>query len=535
MAKKINNILSGKKAKKKLIVGINILSSIIGDTLGPRGRNVVIDSGADYPLITNDGASIAKEIFLTSPFEDIGMNILKEASLKTNELIGDGTTTAVVLANSILKHGKKYLKKGKNINILKEELEKVLLKSSNYLNEISKKNIDSEDIKNIAYVSSGSRLNSEILKEIYEKADLNSCFIEEGEDKTSFKIYEGIFLESGYISEYFNKTGEKYIDIKKPYIMLFDGEFKDIKNILNILEKVKEENGNIVLIASSFSKEAQKSIIYNFVNNILNIYAIKMPEYLEFEKSFLMDLSLSTSSNIFRDEEDINIDLKDLKQLKNMKVSNSYTYIFKENEDEKIEIKQRKENLKRKIEKEKDKSKKERLKKRLSILESKIAVVKVGSQTSAENKNLKLKFEDALLASISAKKGGVTEGGGLAFLRLSNYLENEYLKIKDLKISKEEMKVKKDAYRIIIEALKEPFNRIIKNAGKNPKKIYKEISKNKFKLGYDAEKFEYVDMFEKGIIDPKEQEITALKTAISVSSMILTISSVIYKDLDIEM
>lgn len=536
MGKRVENILSGNKAKKKIIKGINILSNIIGDTIGPRGKNVVIDSGKDYPLITNDGASIAKEIFLTSPFEDIGMNILKEASLKTNELIGDGTTTAIVLANSMLKYGKHYLKKGKNVNLLKDKLMEVFEKSSKYLSSISKKDLDGKDIENLAYVASGNLGHSKILKEIYEKADLSSCFIEENiGGKTSFEIYDGIFLEGGYTNSYFNTNDEEYINIQNPYILLYDGEFENIKNILHVLEDIKKENGSIILISSSFSKDAEKSIVYNFANNILNIYSIKMPEYFDSNKDVFMDLSLSLGAKIFSNNDELlELKLEDIKKVKSVKCSKDKTYIFK-NEDS--NILSRKENIKNKIKKEKDKSKKLILKKRLGILDSKISIIKVGSQTEAENRNLKLKLEDALSTCIAGISSGVLEGGGLSFLKLSKKLEEDIKDLKkdkknSLKKSKEEIKVEIDANKIIKDSLKEPFRKIIINSSKNPKKIYRNIEKNNFELGFDAENLEYVNMFEKGIIDSTLGEQIALKTAISVASMILTMSSVIYKDLD---
>lgn len=558
MGKKVSeNILRGKKAKKEIIAGINILSNIIGDTLGPRGRNVVIDKSLDYPLITNDGASIAKEIFLTEPFKDIGLNILKEASLKTNELMGDSTTTAIVLADSILKHGKKYLKNGKNPNLLKDEFLNIFKESEKFLESISKTKITPEDIKNLAYISSGNKEYASILKEIFEKGDLNSCFVKEGSsNKTKYIIEEGIMIENGLISPYLNKDNLKNVEIQNPYILIFDGKFEGIKNILNILEDIKKENETILVIAKDFSKEAVKTIVYNNVNNILNIYAVKMPEYFDETKDFFMDLKTVLDSNIYTSNDSLlNLEKKDLVKVKSVRVNKERTYILKEKDDKNLqdldiktkkikekELEKKKNEILEEIKKSKDKSKKERLKKRLSIYDSKISVIELKDQPDAEKKNSILKLEDAIGTSLSAIKGGALEGGGLAFLKLSKYLEEKRkLEIKNRKDktnkqnkykNKEEFKIYLDALKILSKALKEPFKRIVLNAGKKTEKIYKEIKKNNFTKGFDANNFEFVNMIEKGIIDSRLSQLTALENAISISSMILTMSSVIYRNLD---
>ena len=533
----MENILRGKKAKSEVIKGMEILANVIGDTLGPRGRNVIIDSGIDYPVITNDGASIAKEMFLTSPFKDIGMRVLKEASLKTNELMGDGTTTAIVLSESILRYGKKYLSKGKNVSLLKDELDKIYIDICRYVDQISKKDISSKDIKNLAYVSSGNIKNANILKEIYEKGDIHSCFIEDTKaEETSYEILDGMYIDGGYISEYLN-TSSGFKNILNPYIILYDGKLESIRNMVNVLEEIKSGKGSVVIIAKDFSKEARNSIIYNYMNNILDITAIKMPEYFDMTKDFFKDLSLNIGTNIFTNENEfLDLSIEDLVKVKNVKVSKSKTYIIPE-KDKKENIEKilfEKKKIQDLIKSEKDKSKKERLKKRLSIYESKISNIKIGAQTEAERKNMKLKLEDAIATCISSLEGGALEGGGLAFLKISKFLECEKAKLKLNKkqMSKELYKIKKDAYNILIESLKVPFNKIVLNSGKNPKKIYKEIRKKDFNIGFNAEDFSFASMYDAGIIDSKLGQLTALKTALSVSLMVLSMSSVIYKDLD---
>lgn len=555
MAKKLKNILRGKKAKKEIIKGVQILTNIIGDTLGPRGRNVIIDKGRDYPLITNDGASIAREIFLTKPFQDIGLNIVKEASLKTNEEMGDSTTTAIVLSGAILESGKKYLKNGKNTNLLKDKFMEVYDESSNFLDSISKTKIVPEDVYNLAYISSGNKIHANIIRKIYEEGNLNSSFVEENkEGKTNYYIKEGITLDSGLISTYMYNKDIKRDEKKTPYILLFDGEFESIKNILELLEDIKENNESLIIIAKEFSKEATKSIVYNYLNDILDIYAVKMPEYFEETKDFFSDFAICLNSKIYTSNNSLeNVKKEELSKLENIKFTKDKTYIFIEDKkvnldkEKSLEKEKIKKQIKNEIEKEKDKSKKERLKKRLSIYEGKISIIGVGNAPEAERKNEILKLEDAISSVLSAIKGGALEGGGLAFLKLSKCLEEkiksakkefkqkekEKHKLKP-KNDKEEFKVYIDALKILSVALKVPFEKIVKNSGKKPEKIYRQIKKANFEKGFDAETFEFVNMIEKGIIDSKLSQKVALKNAITIASMILTMSTVIYKDLDFD-
>lgn len=538
------HILTGNEAKKKIVSGAMKLDNIIRKTIGPMGTNVIIDVEEKYPLITNDGATIAREIFLTDPFEEMGLRLIKEASLKTNDIAGDGTTSACIIACAILKEAKKYLynkKYAKNVLKLKEELHILKDEVIDFLLKIKREVQKKEEIYEISYIASGNEKIAKILSDIYEEDALSSAVIEESNNKNiTYEIREGFVIDSGYINRYMVKNEEKKMtQYLNPYIILYGKKLESLKEILPLLELVKKENKPIVIIAKDYSKEAEEALGYNALNGILDIVAIKPCIYGKESDEILKDIAVITESKIFLDELDEDFSLTLINEVqKVISFENKTHFIYNIEKKENLLLKERLLSLEKELELSNE-VEKEYLTRRVRNFKGKTAEIFVGANSTAEKRDIFLKSVDALYSAIGAKEEGIMPGAGKGYILASLFLNENIRRLKKEKhkYSKNEYIVKMDALKILANSLKEPFYAIVENCGLNRNKIYNELLKSSLvstkNIVFDAKTVDYVDCYEKGIIDSYKVQSTAITSAIDVSKMILTTDAAMYKMLDI--
>lgn len=530
---KIENILFGKRARKEIIKGVKTLSESIKKTIGPRGKNAVIEKIGELPLITNDGATIAKEIYSLNPFESLGLNMFKEIALKSDDLAGDGTTTATIIGESILKQGIKKITKNINSTEFKNEIQKLSNDIIKIMKKEAKKNINKEDIFKIAKISSKDNYIAKMLKEIYIKGAIDGIFIEDSLiDKTYFKIYDGIKINEGYISPYLvNNEKNNEINFQNAYIILYNNKLDNLGCILNLLEKIKSEDKEILIIAKDFDEKVIQTICYNKLRNILKIAAIKIKNFGNYQDEYFEDLSILLNTKLCQNEEELMLlHISELGNTKNIKITKTNTNIIEYNKNT-TNIENRKISILKELKREKIKYKKELLKQRLNNFLNKTAVIYVGDVSKLEVTDKKLRLEDAISSINAARTSGVIIGSGLSYIKAFNIYDNKILNNTNIK-KYNKIKENKLAYEILKNAIYEPFNQIMINAGQNPKKVLRKIQESNFTKIYNANNLEFEDVINTKIINAVNVDISSLSTAVNISSNILTTEVSIIKSID---
>ena len=520
MAKEIKY---GEDARKKLLEGVNKLADTVKVTLGPKGRNVVLDKGFGIPLITNDGVTIAKEIELEDPFENMGASLVKEVSTKTNDIAGDGTTTATVLAQVMLKEGVKNVAAGGDVLSIKKGMDKATLKVVEELKKISVPIKGKEDIARVASISANNEEIGNLIADAMEKVSKDGVItIEESKtSSTEVDVVEGMQFEKGYISPYMVTDTEKMEAVMdNPYILITDRKISNIQEILPLLEEITSQSGKLVIIAEDFENEALSALILNKLRGILNVVGIKAPGFGDKRKETLQDIAVLTGGEVISSE--LGLELKDVTMLnlgraKQVKCGKENTIIV-DGLGKKEEIENRINQIRVAIENTKSNYEREGLQERLAKLAGGVAVIKVGAATEVEMKEKKLRIEDALSATKAAVEEGILPGGGTAYVNVIPEVE---------KLLSEVSEEEKLGVKIILKALEEPVKQIATNAGLEGAVILDKIKQSKPGIGFDAAKEEYVDMKKAGIVDPTKVTRSAIQNAESVASMILTTESII--------
>lgn len=516
-------ILYGEDARKKLLEGVNKLADTVKVTLGPKGRNVVLDKSYGAPLITNDGVTIAKEIELEDPFENMGASLVKEVSTKTNDIAGDGTTTATVLAQIMLKEGVKNVAAGGDVLAIKRGMDKGAEKVVEELKKISSPISGKEDIARVASISANNNEIGTLIADAMEKVSKDGVItIEESNtSSTEVDVVEGMQFDKGYVSPYMVTDTEKMEAVMdNPYILITDKKISNIQEILPLLEQITSQSGKLVIIADDFENEALSTLVLNKLRGILNVVAIKAPGFGDKRKETLQDIAVLTGGEVITSE--IGLELKDttLEQLgraKQVKCTKENTIIVDGNGN-KDAIADRIKTIRANIEETKSSYDKENLMERLAKLAGGVAVIKVGAATEVEMKEKKLRIEDALAATKAAVEEGILPGGGTAYVNVIPAVE---------KLLNEVSEDEKIGVRIILKALEEPIKQIAVNAGLESAVILEKVKNSEMGIGFDAAKEEYVDMKKAGIVDPTKVTRSAIQNAESVASMILTTESII--------
>ena len=520
MAKEIKY---GAEARAALEAGVNKLADTVRVTLGPKGRNVVLDKSFGAPLITNDGVSIAKEIELEDGFENMGAQIIKEVASKTNDVAGDGTTTATVLAQAMVHEGMKNLEAGANPIVLRKGMKKATDKAVEAIREMSSKVNGKEQIARVAAVSSGDDEVGQMVADAMEKVSNDGVItIEESKTmQTELDLVEGMQFDRGYISAYMATDMEKMEAVlDDPYILITDKKISNIQEILPVLEQIVQSGARLLIIAEDIEGEALTTLIVNKLRGTFNVVAVKAPGYGDRRKEMLQDIAILTGGQVISEE--LGFDLKEttmdqLGRAKSVKVQKENTVIV-DGCGDKNAIADRVGQIKKAIEETTSDFDREKLQERLAKLAGGVAVIRVGAATETEMKEAKLRMEDALNATKAAVEEGIIGGGGSAYIHVSK-------KVKEFAETLEGDE--KTGAKIILKALEAPLAQIAKNAGLEGAVIVNKVRESEVGTGFDAYNETYVDMVEKGILDPAKVTRSALQNATSVASTLLTTESVV--------
>ena len=520
MAKEIKY---GSEARAALERGVNQLADTVKVTLGPKGRNVVLDKSFGAPLITNDGVTIAKEIELEDGFENMGAQLIREVAAKTNDVAGDGTTTATVLAQAMVHEGMKNLEAGANPIVLRKGMKKATDKAVEAIREMSSKVNGKEQIARVAAVSSGDDEVGQMVADAMEKVSNDGVItIEESKTmQTELDLVEGMQFDRGYISAYMATDMEKMEAVlDDPYIPITDKKISNIQEILPVLEQIVQSGARLLIIAEDIEGEALTTLIVNKLRGTFNVVAVKAPGYGDRRKEMLQDIAILTGGQVISEE--LGFDLKEttmdqLGRAKSVKVQKENTVIV-DGCGDKNAIADRVGQIKKAIEETTSDFDREKLQERLAKLAGGVAVIRVGAATETEMKEAKLRMEDALNATRAAVEEGIIGGGGSAYIHVSK-------KVKEFAETLEGDE--KTGAKIILKALEAPLAQIAKNAGLEGAVIVNKVRESEVGTGFDAYNETYVDMVEKGILDPAKVTRSALQNATSVASTLLTTESVV--------
>lgn len=515
MAKEIKY---GKEARDSVLKGVDTLANAVKVTLGPKGRNVVLDKGYGSPIIVNDGVSIAKEIELEDTFENMGAKLIYEVANNTNDTAGDGTTTATVLAQSIVHKGLEAVERGANPVFLKDGIDMASKKVAEALLSKAKKINSASDIASVASISSGSKEIGQIISDAMEKVGKNGV-INVDESKgfdTSLEVTEGLKYDKGYISPYMVSDREKMsIEMDNPLIMVTDQKITTIQDILGILEQIVQQNKALLIIADDIENEVISTLIVNKLRGTFNVVATKAPGFGDNQKDQLSDIATLTGATII--SKDLGMQLKDMTMndlgtCKKVIVEKDATTLI-EGAGSKEAFKERISELESMLEKTTSDYDKKKLHERIAKLSNGVAVIKVGATTEAEMKDKKLRLEDALNATRAAIEEGIIIGGGACLANVSSEVRNE-LRSDVLDVQK--------GINIVLDSLTAPLYQIAENAGYDGDEIVKKQLAEKDNVGFDAKNGKWVDMFEEGIVDPCKVTRSALLNAASVSGLLIT-------------
>ncbi len=517
------DIRFGEDARKSLLNGVNKLADTVKVTLGPKGRNVVLDKSFGAPLITNDGVTIAKEIELEDPFENMGARLVKEVSTKTNDVAGDGTTTATLLAQCMIKEGVKNVAAGGDPMAIKRGMDKAVEKAVEGLKDISSTINGKEDIARVASISANNHEIGNLIADAMEKVSKDGVItIEESKtSNTQVNVVEGMQFDKGYISPYMITDTEKMqAIIDNPYILITDKKISNIQEILPLLENLMQQSGKLVIIADDIEGEALSTLILNKLRGVLNVVAVKAPGYGDKRKEMLEDIAILTGGEVITS--DLGLELKDttieqLGRAKQIKVEKENTIIV-DGAGNKDQIAARVKQIRTQLEETTSDFDKEKLQERLAKIAGGVAVIEVGAATEIEMKEKKLRIEDALSATKAAVEEGIVAGGGTAYINIIPKVE------KLLNEVKEDEKI---GVKTVLKALEEPVRQIATNAGLEGAVILEKVKNSAIGFGFDAQKEEYVDMKKVGIVDPTKVTRSALQNAESIASMVLTTESIV--------
>ena len=520
MAKEIKY---GVEARKALESGVNQLADTVRVTLGPKGRNVVLAKSFGAPLITNDGVTIAKDIELEDAFENMGAQIVKDVATKTNDVAGDGTTTATVLAQAMINAGMKNLAAGANPIILRKGMKKACDTAVASISNMSQTISGKEQIARVASISAGDETVGTMVADAMEKVSNNGVItIEESKTmQTELDLVEGMHFDRGYISAYMSTDMEKMVaELDNPYILITDKKISNIQDILPILEQIVQSGQKLLIIAEDIEGEALTTLILNKLRGTFQVVGVKAPGYGDRRKAMLEDIAILTGGKVITDE--LGLDLKettldDLGRAKSVRVEKENTIIV-DGAGQSADIEGRVNLIKSQIEETTSEFDKEKLQERLAKLAGGVAVVRVGAATETEMKEAKLRMEDALAATRAAVEEGIIAGGGSAYIHASK----EVAKLTET-LSGDE----KTGAEIVLKALESPLFHIVGNAGLEGAVIINNVKEAKPGMGFDALNETYVDMIEAGIIDPVKVTRSALQNATSVASTLLTTESVV--------
>ena len=520
MAKEIKY---GAEARAALEAGVNQLADTVRVTLGPKGRNVVLDKSFGAPLITNDGVTIAKEIELEDAFENMGAQLVKEVATKTNDVAGDGTTTATVLAQAMVNAGMKNLAAGANPIVLRKGMKKATDKAVEAIAAMSKPVEGKEQIARVAAVSSGDEEVGKLVADAMEKVSKDGVItIEESKTmKTELDLVEGMQFDRGYISAYMATDMDKMEAVlDNPYILITDKKISNIQEILPLLEQIVQSGAKLLIIAEDVEGEALTTLIVNKLRGTFNVVAVKAPGYGDRRKAMLEDIAILTGGTVISSE--LGYELKDttmdmLGRAKSVKVQKENTVIV-DGEGDKEALQSRIAQIKKQIEETTSDFDREKLQERLAKLSGGVAVIRVGAATETEMKEAKLRLEDALAATRAAVEEGIICGGGSAYIHASKEVA---------KLAASLEGDEKTGAGIVLKALEAPLYHIAANAGLEGSVIINKVRESEVGVGFDALKEEYVDMVSAGILDPAKVTRSALQNATSVASTLLTTESVV--------
>ncbi|MCI9412695.1 MAG: chaperonin GroEL [Eubacterium sp.] len=520
MAKEIK---FGVEARSALETGVNKLADTVRVTLGPKGRNVVLDKSFGAPLITNDGVTIAKEIELEDAFENMGAQLVKEVATKTNDVAGDGTTTATVLAQAMINEGMKNLAAGANPIILRKGMKKATDCAVDAIKEMSETLQGKEQIAKVAAISAGDDQVGEMVADAMEKVSNDGVItIEESKTmKTELDLVEGMQFDRGYLSAYMATDMDKMeANLENPYILITDKKISNIQEILPLLEQVVQSSAKLLIIAEDVEGEALSTLVLNKLRGTFQVVAVKAPGYGDRRKEMLKDIAILTGGEVITEE--LGLDLKDttmdqLGRAKSVKVQKENTIIV-DGEGDKAEIDARVSQIRTQIEETTSDFDREKLQERLAKLAGGVAVIRVGAATETEMQEAKLRMEDALAATRAAVEEGIISGGGSAYIHASKKVE---------KLAADMEGDEKTGANIILKALESPLRRIAENAGLEGSVIIDKVKAEEPGFGFNALTEQYVNMVENGILDPAKVTRSALQNATSVASTLLTTESVV--------
>lgn len=503
-------------ARKSLEVGVDTLADAVKITLGPKGRNVVLDRGFGAPMITNDGVTIAKEIELKDPIENLGAQIVKEVATKSNDVAGDGTTTATVLAQALIKEGLKMVASGANPVFIRRGMEVASKKVIEELTKRAKKVESNEEITQVGAISAGDVEIGQLIAQAMEKVGESGVItVEEARSlDTTLEVVEGMQFDNGYLSPYMVSDSERMVvEMDNPFILITDKKISNMKELLPVLEKTVETGRPMLIIAEDVEGEALATLVVNKLRGTLNVAAVKAPAFGDRRKAMLQDIAILTGGEVISEEKGIkleNADINLLGQAKKVRITKDNTVIV-DGLGAKEEIQARVGQIKNAIAETTSDYDKEKLQERLAKLSGGVAVIKVGAATETEMKERKLRIEDALNATKAAVEEGIVPGGGTILIQIAKDIE-------DFKLEGEEGL----GVEIVKKALSAPLRQIVINAGIDAGVVIEKVRNSENGIGFDAAKEEYVDMVKAGIIDPAKVTRSAIQNAVSVSSVLLT-------------
>ena len=507
-----------KDVRDAMLKGVNTLADAVKVTIGPKGRNVVLDKGYGSPLITNDGVSIAKEIELEDTFENMGAKLVYEVANKTNDVAGDGTTTATILAQSMIQNGLKAVEKGANPVLMREGIDYASKEVAKYILDKSHIVETSNDIESVATISAGDQEIGKIIAQAMEKVCRDGVISvdESNSFDTELEVAEGMQYDKGYVSPYMVSDREKMtVDLDNPMIMVTDQKINTIQEILPILEQVMQANKSLLLIADDFEQEVISTLVVNKLRGTFNVVATKAPGFGDNQKEILQDIAILTNAKFY--SKDLNMNLKDMQMdelgsAKKVHITKDHSTMIG-GAGEKDAIDQRVHEITQQMNNSKSEYDKKNYAERLGKLSNGVAIIKVGGATESELKEKKLRIEDALNATKAAVSEGIVMGGGVT-------LVNAYVALKDQLKDKDIDKQK--GIKVVLDALLAPMSQIAENAGYNSDEIVEKQMKSPEGQGFDAKDGEWVAMFDKGIIDPTKVTRSALLNAASISALFIT-------------
>ena len=515
-------LLFNEEARRAILRGVEQLAAAVKVTLGPKGRNVVLEKKFGSPTITKDGVTVAKEIELKDPYENMGAEMVKEVASKTSDTAGDGTTTATILAEAIFREGLKNVTAGVNPMALKRGIEKAVERVVEELKKVSKPIKDKKEIFQVATIAANSDTNiGEQISEAMEKVGKDGVItVEEAKSTaTTLEVVEGMQFDQGYLSPYFVTDAERMEAVlESPYILIHEKKISNMKDLLPVLEKIAKTGKPILIIAEEVEGEALATLVVNKLRGTLACCAVKAPGYGDRRKAMLDDIAVLTGGLAITEDRGLKLEgvkLEDLGRAKRITVDKENTTII-EGAGKTTEINGRIAQIKKEIEKTDSDYDKEKLQERLAKLAGGVAVINVGAATETEMKEKKARVEDALHATRAAVEEGIVPGGGVVLLRCIDRLE-------DLKLKGDEA----IGMEIVKRALEEPIRQIAENAGLEGSVVVNRVKEEKFNVGYDAEKDQFTDMIQAGVIDPTKVTRTALQNAASIAALLLTTEALV--------